>query len=297
MTNSADVDPVAILASLAITPVAAPTPLGGGRDTSIWRFATADGRAHTLRLFRREQQAAVGREQVALVAAAAGGLPVPRLEASGLWQDAPVLVLSWLDGETLLSELERRPRRVITLGRSFGRLQRRMHILAAPAALVEGAPAAWLARAGARERALVDHLLALPARRDRLVHLDFHPLNVLVHHGRLSGVVDWTNAAAGDPRADLAWTATALGTVPLPSGPARLPMRLGLSLFTLAWQRGYGAACPPAPTLAPFVAWAGTVRVREIEARMHKPGAGETAADLTRMRRWTARWKRRAGLD
>lgn len=296
MTHSAAIDPVAVLASLAISPVAAPTPLGGGRDTSIWRFATADGRAHTLRLFRPEQAAAVGREQTALAAAVEGGLPVPRIETAGLWQDVPVLVLSWLDGEPLVSELERRPWRVMTLGRRFGRLQRRLHTLAAPPALAEGAPSVWLARAGAEEQALVDRLLALPARHDRLVHLDYHPLNVLVREGRPSGVIDWTNAAAGDPRADLAWTATALGTVPLPSGPARLPMRLGLTLFTLAWRRGYGAAYPPAAALAPFIAWAGAVRVREIEGRMHKPGARETAADLARMRRWTARWMRRAGI-
>jgi hypothetical protein len=38
---------------------------------------------------------------------------------------------------------------------------------------------------------------------DDLVHLDFHPGNVLVHRGRISGVVDWDGAGRGDRRLDL----------------------------------------------------------------------------------------------
>ena len=38
---------------------------------------------------------------------------------------------------------------------------------------------------------------------DDLMHLDFHPGNVLVDAGALSGVVDWDGAARGDGRLDL----------------------------------------------------------------------------------------------
>jgi aminoglycoside phosphotransferase (APT) family kinase protein len=38
---------------------------------------------------------------------------------------------------------------------------------------------------------------------DDLVHLDFHPGNVLVDAGAVSGVVDWDGAARGDGRFDL----------------------------------------------------------------------------------------------
>lgn len=37
---------------------------------------------------------------------------------------------------------------------------------------------------------------------DDLVHLDFHPGNVLVHRGRISGLVDW-DGAGRDRRLDL----------------------------------------------------------------------------------------------
>lgn len=39
---------------------------------------------------------------------------------------------------------------------------------------------------------------------DDLVHLDFQPGNMLVHDGRLTGVVDWDGAARGDRHFDLA---------------------------------------------------------------------------------------------
>jgi hypothetical protein len=38
---------------------------------------------------------------------------------------------------------------------------------------------------------------------DDLVHFDFHPGNVLVEGGRISGVVDWDGAGRGDRRLDL----------------------------------------------------------------------------------------------
>jgi Phosphotransferase enzyme family len=42
---------------------------------------------------------------------------------------------------------------------------------------------------------------ALPG--DDLVHVDFHPGNILVDRGRISGVVDWDGAGRGDRRLDL----------------------------------------------------------------------------------------------
>jgi Phosphotransferase enzyme family len=44
----------------------------------------------------------------------------------------------------------------------------------------------------------------VPAHRPVLCHRDFHPGNVLWHHGRVSGVVDWTHACIGPAAADVA---------------------------------------------------------------------------------------------
>lgn len=39
----------------------------------------------------------------------------------------------------------------------------------------------------------------------RFIHRDFHPMNTLWSRGRLTGVVDWTNARLGPPGIDVAW--------------------------------------------------------------------------------------------
>ena len=46
---------------------------------------------------------------------------------------------------------------------------------------------------------------------DDLVHLDFHPGNLLVDDGRITGVVDWDGAARGDRRLDLVTLQFTLG--------------------------------------------------------------------------------------
>jgi Ser/Thr protein kinase RdoA (MazF antagonist) len=74
---------------------------------------------------------------------------------------------------------------------------------------------------------------APPVTGHDLVHLDFHPGNVLVHEGRISGVIDWDGAARGDHRFDLVTlqftlTRTAPHLAPIPAerltgaDPARL---------------------------------------------------------------------------
>jgi hypothetical protein len=55
---------------------------------------------------------------------------------------------------------------------------------------------------------------------DDLVHLDFHPGNVLVSQGRLSGVVDWDGATRGDRHLDLSTLRFSLaGRAPHLTGP------------------------------------------------------------------------------
>ena len=51
-----------------------------------------------------------------------------------------------------------------------------------------------------------DWLRAGPDDGDRLVHLDLHPLNVIMHPRRGPVVIDWTNAARGDALIDVAVT-------------------------------------------------------------------------------------------
>ena len=130
-----------------------------------------------------------------------------------------------------------------------------------------------------------------------MLHLDYHPLNVMTAGHRLTCVLDWANAAVGDPRADVARTVTLLRLAPLPPG---VPVALGLMLrfmLELAWRTGYRHAAGRLEGMPLFYAWAGSMMYRDFEPKLGQPGVWLQRGDLERIRRWTATWKRRACLS
>jgi aminoglycoside phosphotransferase (APT) family kinase protein len=68
----------------------------------------------------------------------------------------------------------------------------------------ELAPPRWSTRPDVWTRAIAISRAPVPAHEPVLCHRDFHPGNVLWHHGELSGVVDWTHACIGPVAADVA---------------------------------------------------------------------------------------------
>ena len=156
-------------------------PLGGASE-SAW----SDGDA-VLRVGARVAG------EVLAASAAAGHVPVPR-----------VLDRLELDGVSAIL-LERLP------GRPAGELARDRPEVAAAAGRACGALHDALARV-ACPPGLRDAPGAGGGRR-RLLHLDLHPFNVLVDDaGEPTGVIDWANAAGGDPELDRArtWSVLAL---------------------------------------------------------------------------------------
>jgi aminoglycoside phosphotransferase (APT) family kinase protein len=108
------------------------------------------------------------REAEVMEHARAHGFPVPRV----LEVREDSLVLERIDGTTMLAELRRRPWRLAGHAHTLAELHRRLH--------------------------------AIPFEGGRLLHLDFHPDNVLMARGPV--VIDWANARAGDPALDVAMT-------------------------------------------------------------------------------------------
>lgn len=131
---------------------------------------------------------------------AACGYPVPRVYEI---TDTD-MVLERLAGPTMLDVLARHPWRVGSLGRELGRLHERLHALPAPE---------WLPRRFST------------AEDDRVLHLDLHPGNVILTR-RGPVVIDWCNAGAGDPAADVAMTLVTVGSADVPGLAARLGRKL-----------------------------------------------------------------------
>ncbi len=282
--------PHVILAALGVPGPARATAVAGGADTRIWRIEVPEWTA-ALRLFRPEQGEVARREVTAMAAAGAAGLPVPRLYADGVWDACPALLLQWMPGRTLRDELRSRPWRAWALGVQFGRMQATIHAVAAPPAL-RGLPTSWID--GAAPDDALRACLQVDSRGTALLHFDYHPLNVLVTRGAVSAVLDWANARAGDPRADLARTASILQFAPL---DARWPPleRVVRRLLIAGWRRGYREVAGPVTGMAPFYAWAGFVMIHDLSPRLGRPDLPWlTTAFLDGVRRWGEEWRERS---
>ena len=119
------------------------------------------------------------------------GFPVP--DVKEVSDDGLTMVMERIEGADMVAMMSKRPWAIPRVGRVLADLHRRLHELAAP-----------------------DWLHAAPVGRgDRVLHLDLHPLNVMMSP-RGPVVIDWCGACRGDPAVDvaLAWVLMAAGEAP-----------------------------------------------------------------------------------
>ena len=148
-----------------------PGPLiGAGRSADIYALGTD----RVLRRFRTQYDAQPEADIMRYLAEV--GYPVPTVyDVAG-----PDLVMERLDGAEMLADLASKPWRARRYGRILADLHDRLHRIEAPPGL----------RAGFG-----------PGRA--VLHLDLHPGNVMLT-SRGPVVIDWSNAHAGSPGADVA---------------------------------------------------------------------------------------------
>jgi aminoglycoside phosphotransferase (APT) family kinase protein len=290
--NQSAPDPIAVLAALGVTGPSTITPVTGGADATIWRVGYGEA-VYALRLLRAEQAAMVQREVAAMAAAATAGLPVPRILAEGIWDNRPTLLMSWMPGRLLRHELERRPWPAWALGIEFGRVQAAIHAVPVPAALCQH-PVSWIEWAEP-DAALRDRLRQ-SSDREVLLHLDYHPANVLVEGGRVSAILDWANTRAGDRRADLARTAAILRFAPLAEQPSPVTA-IARRAFIAGWRHGYRGIAGRVTGMAPFYAWAAAVMRHDLAPRVGRADLPWlTPTLLADIRLWGNDWRAAAGL-
>lgn len=294
MAGDPELDPLAILRVLGHPGPAQVFPVSGGADTAMWRIEQ-DGQIFALRVFRPEQAAMARREVSAMEMARAGSLPVPVVHIAGVWQDRPALLLTWMPGRPLAHELTARSWRSWSLGVALGRTQAAMHAIPVPSGHL-GQPPSWVDWAEPDD-ALRYLLLKRAGEQNALLHLDLHPLNVLVQGSRLTAVLDWANARPGDPRADLARTISLLRFAPLPEGTPTPIARAVRRVLEAGWRRGYREAAGPIHGMAPFHAWAAAAMVKDLSPRLGRHDLPWlTPAFLDQVQDWGAAWRSRAGL-
>jgi aminoglycoside phosphotransferase (APT) family kinase protein len=159
--------------------------IASGRDADIFEC----GSKQVLRRSRNGRSMAGEAQMMEFVRSR--GYPVPRV--SEVSDDGLDLVMERIDGPTMVDALMARPWRIGRMASQLADLHLALHELPAPL---------WLKQAPCGDG-------------DRVLHMDLHPLNVLMHP---SGpvVIDWTNASRGDPSVDVAvtWVLMVAGEVP-----------------------------------------------------------------------------------
>ena len=271
MTAQRPAELTAALEALELPGNAHVEPAAGGASGSAWRVSSGG----TTSVLRMLGSATLATSRLAAMAAARGaGLPAPESLRHARIGHGEVVLLSWLPGVSLLEALARTPGRAGHYGERMGRLQRELHDVHAPAQIIRAADDSGHPFGAGRA-------VAGLARGDRLIHLDWHPLNLLVDEavGEIVGIVDWDNARAGDPSLDLARTRAILSHEP---GLADLPetTRDLLPELLEAWADGYGPGAQAIPRAAD--AWAARVMLADLAPRY-----ADRPAALDRLRRWT----------
>ena len=243
----------------------------GGASGDAWRVHTGAA-DYVLRVASSSRL--TDSRLMAMEAARTGGLPAPELIRRSSTPQGEVVLLSWLPGTPMFEALVDDPSAARTLGRLAGDTQRRLHRVVAPVDVIDVASDGTHPFDAGRDVAWLPHGSAL-------LHLDWHPLNLLVDDSgtTICGIVDWDNARRGHPLLDLARTDGIVRFAPSLIGSEALRTRL--AEFHEGWVDGYGpaaAAIPPSCHL-----WAGRVMLADVGHRFaDRPDA------LDDLRRWTA---------
>jgi aminoglycoside phosphotransferase (APT) family kinase protein len=183
--------------------------IASGRDGDI--FALTPGTV----LRRTRTGRSIAHEARVMQYAAAHGYPVPRVD--DVRADGTEIVMERIDGPMMMDVMTKDPRQLLRQTGVLADLHDQLHEIPA-----------------------TDWLPKLDDGGDRLLHLDLHPMNVMLAAGK-PFVIDWSNAAGGDALTDVALTYVMFTCPDMPSPwivrSAMQPFRI---LLGRSFARRYG---------------------------------------------------------
>jgi aminoglycoside phosphotransferase (APT) family kinase protein len=183
--------------------------LAAGRDADIFEYGPR------LVLRRSRDGRSIAHEARIMTYLRERGYPVPAVEEVS--DDGCDLVMERIEGRSMVDAIAAAPWSIRRQARTLADLHDQLHAIAAP-----------------------EFLGAAPVGTGtQTVHLDLHPLNVMIASKR-AVVIDWANAAAGDPSVDvgLAWILMAAGQIPGGRAVAKL-LGLGRALLVNGFVRHF----------------------------------------------------------
>jgi aminoglycoside phosphotransferase (APT) family kinase protein len=185
----------------------------------------------------------------------AHGYPVPHIEE--VRAGGTEIVMERLVGPVMMDAMTKGPKPMVANIRLLQDLHDQLHEIKAPD---------WMRR--------------LDDRGDRVLHLDLHPLNVMLT-ARGPVVIDWPNASRGEPLTDIGFTYVLLTC---PDMPAPWIVRTLVQPFRVALATGFTRRYR-GPELAPHIARAAELKCLDTNMAPN---------ELKKIRRVRARMQRRS---
>jgi aminoglycoside phosphotransferase (APT) family kinase protein len=195
------------------------------------------------------------------------GIPAPAVFGSGTWQDRPAYLMRWIEGKPLSAALQDGTLNEDGLRKllfEFGATQARVHATPPPPNL--GRADSFVFRFGFGDD-LQARLGALATGEDALIHLDYHPLNVMVNDGTIAAVLDWANARIGDRRFDLARTQAIIELAPIGDEAFQTLLTRAIDF----WNDGYTSVAGAIEIPPLFRWWAAAFIEQEHRPRLGNP--------------------------
>ncbi len=266
---------------------APPTAVGDGWETFLYTFSLKGpirrpewGRPLVLRIHANSCGLERARHEFEVPRHLAGlGYPVAQpvhLEEDCDLFGGPFLILEQVSGPTLLRAMLDQPLNLLHFSTQMAEVHARLHTLAATG--FPTPPGPFLDRQlTALEGIISRHELTglasglswLQAHRPAdpaipsILHLDFHPLNLIEHEGSLT-VLDWTYADVGDAHADLAMSLLILECAPTPDAGLweRLAALIGRPVSAGWYHHVYARQRPVDESILSYYrAWAALCRL------------------------------------
>ncbi len=266
-----------------------PTAIPDGWETYIYRFQLqsstalppAFARPLVLRVYANAQGSHRLRHEFAVQQHLHGlGYPVPEplaREMDSQILGGPFMLMEWVPGRTLLDLLFRQPWRILRGPGRMAQLHARLHQL--PVRDFPGPPGPFLDRQLAQLRTqiatydldglrpglawLQEHRPPTNAAAS-IVHLDFHPINLLFQGLQGRAVLDWSDADVGDRHADVAVTLMLIECTRVDDGSLwrKLSSWPGRILLYHLYRRAYRTMLPlDDGRLRYYLAWAALRRL------------------------------------
>ena len=252
----------------------------GGKDSKVYKVDVKPGETYALRLLPFKKHDQFINERIMIEIAIDNRVPVPEVYKIVTYENYSVMLMEWGAGQTVFEELKRNPKNAIRLGYEFGNVQALINSISLPS--LEGRSQSWISPTTDEKRIL--NRIPRNSLKSNLIHLDYHPLNVLTDGEKITAVIDWANSTIGDYRYDISRTLSILqlaGIKHFQDNPQVIVK------FEEGWRKGHeevlGRPLESIEYFSLFNAWSGLRMKRDLAAEIN-------VDDRIKIQEWIIYW-------